>query len=148
MLILLIIITAFANSFSFMDSDDEHPIIEKYTSFRGFNAFLSIWLLMLGEYNPEGMSNGPFGAYVCWIFFILCSFILILMGTNMLIAIMSDTFTKVYTIQIQTSLKEKVDIIYDHVWLLDLKKEFENEKYIIHISPEVLAKKEELDLVN
>ena len=145
---LLIIITAFANCFSFMDSDVENPIVEKYTSFRAFNAFLSIWLLMLGEYNPTGLSNGPFGSYVCWIFFILGSFLLIIMGTNMLVGIMTDTFHKVYRTQVQTSLKEKVDIIYDHCWLLDLNKEFENDKYVIHISPEVLTKRDELDYVN
>ena len=143
--ILLIIIIAFANCFSFMDTDQDHPIIEQYTEFRGFNAFLSIWLMMLGEYNPTGISNGPFGSYVCWIFFILGSFGLIIMGTNMMIGIMSDTFQKVYSNQLQTSLKEKIDLIYDHMWLLDLKEEFKNEKYVIHISPEVLAKQDDDD---
>ena len=103
---------------------------------------------MLGEFDSELISNGSFGSYVNWIFFIIGSFVLVLMGSNMLIAIMADTFEKVYSTQEQTSLKEKVDIIYDHVWLLDLKKEFENYKYVIHISQEVLAKKEELDMVN
>jgi uncharacterized membrane protein YiaA len=93
---LFIIITAFANCFSFMDSDDENPIIEKYTHSRTFNAFLSVWLLMLGEFNLTGLSDGPFGSYACWIFFILGSFGLIIMGTNMIIGIMTDTFQKVY----------------------------------------------------
>jgi hypothetical protein len=126
MLILLLIIAAFANSFSFMDSDKDHPIIESYTDFGAFNAFLSMYLLMLGEFDTDAISNGPFGSYIAYIFFLLGSFVLILMGSNMLIAIMSDTFEKVYSTQDQTSLKEKVDIIYDHIWLLDLKKEFEN----------------------
>ena len=99
MLILILIIIAFANSFSFMDADSANPIITKHTSFAAFNSFLSVWLMMLGEYDVEGMSNAPFGSFICWIFFIVGTFVLILMGSNMLIAIMSDTFTKVYTIQ-------------------------------------------------
>ena len=41
-----------------------------------------------------------------------------------------------------------MDLIYDHMWLLNLKEEFKNDKYVIHISPEVLAKQDALDLVN
>ena len=40
-----------------------------------------------------------------------------------------------------------MDIIYDHLWLLDFKEEFKDEKYVIHISPEVIAKRDELDIV-
>ena len=94
---MLIIITSFANVFAFMDYDSEHPIIDKYTDWTAFNSFITIWLLMLGEFNLEGMQNGLYGGYICWIFFIIGSFMLIVVCLNMLIAIMTDTFKKVYS---------------------------------------------------
>ena len=107
-----------------------------------------MWLLILGEFHMDGMENGPFGGYVVWIFFIIGSFILIIVCFNMLIGIMTDTFQKVYKTKLQTSLKEKVDLMYDHVWLLDLKKEFKDQKYVIHICPEVLIKSDDIDIPN
>jgi len=65
---------------------------------------------------------------------------LIVVCLNMLIGIMTDTFKKVYTTQLETSLKEKVDLMFDHIWLLDLKKEFLDQKYVILICPEVMIK--------
>jgi hypothetical protein len=38
-----------------MDQDIENPIIMEYTSSKGFNAFLSVWLMMLGEFNLDGI---------------------------------------------------------------------------------------------
>jgi hypothetical protein len=95
--LMLIIITAFANVFAFMDQDVKHPIIMRYTETPAFNSFLAIWLLMLGEFNMEGIHNGPLGGYICWMFFIIGSFMLIVVCLNMLIGIMSDTFKKVYS---------------------------------------------------
>jgi len=137
---MLIIIAAFANVFAFMDSDTENPIIMKYTSSNGFNAFLTIWLMMLGEFNLDGIQNGPMGSFICWVFFLLGSFMLIVVCLNMLIGIMTDTFSNVYSTQLQTSLKEKIDLMYDHIWLLDMKKEFQDQKYVIHICPEVMIR--------
>ena len=36
--------------------------------------------------------------------------------------------------------------MYDHIWLLDLKKEFQDQKYLIHICPEILIKSDEIDI--
>ena len=38
--------------------------------------------------------------------------------------------------------------MYDHVWILDLKKEFHNQKYVIHICPEVINKSEDFEITN
>jgi hypothetical protein len=89
---MLIVILAFSNVLSFLDQDSEHPIIRKVTNSQAFNAFLQMWILMLGEFNIEGMSNGPFGGYLTWTFFVIGSFLLIIVCMNMLIGIMTDTF--------------------------------------------------------
>ena len=54
-------------------------------------------MMMLGEFNMEGIQNGPMGSYVAWVFFILGSFMLIVVCLNMLIGIMTDTFQHVYS---------------------------------------------------
>ena len=51
-----------------------------------------MWLLLLGEFNMDGMNDGPFGGYAVWSIFIVGSFILIIVCLNMLIGIMTDTF--------------------------------------------------------
>ena len=38
--------------------------------------------------------------------------------------------------------------MYDHIWLLDLKKEFKDQKYVIHICPEVMIKSDDIDLAH
>ena len=53
--------------------------------------------MMLGEFNMVGIQNGPLGGYILWVFFIIGSFMLIVVCLNMLIGIMSDTFKNVYS---------------------------------------------------
>lgn len=55
-----------------------------------------MWIMMLGEFNIEGMNNGPLGGYMTWGLFIICSFLIIIVCMNMLIGIMTDTFKNVY----------------------------------------------------
>ena len=56
---------------------------------------------------------------------------------NMLIAIMGNTFSKVMDQQVENSLQENLHLIFDHIWLLDLRKEFQNMKYIIRVHPDI-----------
>ena len=53
---------------------------------------------------------------------------------NMLIAIMAKTFSDVMENETESSLNEKINIISDHIWIIDYKKIFENKKYLIKIS--------------
>ena len=55
---------------------------------------------------------------------------------NMIIAIMANTFANVMAMTYENALSENINLIYDHIWLLDLNKEFKNMKYIIRVIPD------------
>jgi hypothetical protein len=38
--------------------------------------------------------------------------------------------------------------MFDHIWLLDMKEEFKDQKYVIHICPEVLIKTDDIDIAH
>jgi hypothetical protein len=54
---------------------------------------------------------------------------------NMLIAIMGETFGQVQEVSEESGLREQVVLISDHAWLLDPKKIFEGQKYIVRVQP-------------
>ena len=43
---------------------------------------------------------------------------------NLLIAIMGDTFARVQEMKIESATKERVAMISDFMWVLDIEKEF------------------------
>lgn len=54
-------------------------------------------------------------------FFILGTFVIQVVFMNMLIAIMGDTFARVQEVAEESGLKERVVLINDHDWLIDIK---------------------------
>lgn len=54
---------------------------------------------------------------------------------NMLIAIMGDTYNAVYDGAVENGLKERVALMDDHLWLIDLQKVFKNQKYVLIVKP-------------
>ena len=55
------------------------------------NSVINMYLLMLGEFYVEGFTLGPNDEFA-WIFFILATFIVLVVFMNLLIAIMGETF--------------------------------------------------------
>jgi hypothetical protein len=49
---------------------------------------------------------------------------------NMLIAIMGDTYARMSEVIDQARLFETIQMINDHIWLIDLEKEFQDARYI------------------
>jgi hypothetical protein len=93
-------------------------------------------MILLGEFDIGGYSYG-YDSILVWIFFILGTFVMLIVFMNMLIAIMSDTFSAVQMIKDENLLKEQANLIVDHIWLLDLKKLFNGKKHIILLTPDV-----------
>lgn len=83
-----------------------------------------MYLLSLGEFDMDGYKEGPNVAFA-WFFFILATFVILVVFMNMLIAMMGETFGNVQLIQEETALLEQVQLIEDHIWLIDLEKEYE-----------------------
>ena len=72
--------------------------------------------------------------YFIWVMFLLATFVNLIVFMNMLIAIMTQTFTDVMDNEQRSSLQEKISIIKDHIWLLDYKSLFKNKKYLMRVS--------------
>ena len=72
---------------------------------------------------------------IAWSFFILGTYIMLLVFMNVLIAIMSDTFSRVSQLQEQSALKEQVSMMNDFIDLVNIAEVFKDMRYIIRVSP-------------
>jgi hypothetical protein len=106
-LMLLIILAAFANFFFIINNntpsnpnhvkkekEEDFHYVNDYVGQPFFNSLISMYLLGLGEFDLDGYSKGP-DVYFAWGFFILGTFLVLVVFMNMLIAIMGDTFSRV-----------------------------------------------------
>jgi hypothetical protein len=135
MLMILIILLAFGNFFMVINQnmegrEDGNVYVNEYLGIRPLDALISAYFMGLGEFAYDGYSFGP-NKFSAWSMFLLATFLTCVVFMNMLIAIMGETFGDVTAKAEQNGLKEQISLINDHIWLLDLKKTFKNQKYLI-----------------
>lgn len=98
---------------------------------------LGQYLLALGDWSLDTYAVGPDKA-LCYVFFVLATFITQLTMFNMLIAIMGDTFDKITENRDINSIKSKLDLMADLVAVMDqTDKEDETEIFFFVVMPEV-----------
>ena len=108
MIMLMIIIFGFANFFYIMNlnalnaKDDagkpvDMPYVDDYGLYGIGNAIMNAYLVSLGEFGTDNYGNeaGGVNRFLVWIFFVLATFLMLIVFMNMLIAIMGDTFANV-----------------------------------------------------
>jgi len=100
-----------------------------------------MWRTGLGEFDDAHYDKGAY-TYLLWTFFMMATFIILVVFMNMLIAIMTNTYEKVQGEQEESMFYEQIQIITDFVWMLDLNSLFYNQKYIIRVAPDVAVKTE------
>lgn len=101
------------------------------------DVLVSTYLLgALGAFDSGAFAQGP-DSMAAMSMFLLATFIIAVVFMNMLIAIMGETFGSVQEASVESGLRERVVLISDHAWLLDLKKIFKGKKYIIIVTPSV-----------
>jgi len=108
-LVVGILLAAFANFFLIinLNTAKEYKYVEDYTGSRAIDAFISVYLISLGEFNLDDYSKGKSSdSALCWIFFIGASFLCLIVFMNMLVAIMGHTFTRVVNEVDESSLYE------------------------------------------
>ena len=99
------------------------------------DVMISMYLLgALGDFDSTAYAQGP-DSTRAQIMFLLATFIICVVFMNMLIAIMGDTFGKVSEAQVESGIRERVVLISDHAWLLDLQKIFKGKRYVIRVRP-------------
>lgn len=69
------------------------------------DSVIAMYLLGLGEFDLDGYKLGP-NKNMAWAFFILASFLILVVFMNMLIAIMGDTFGQVIEKKTESTLHE------------------------------------------
>lgn len=144
---ILIILAAFANFFYIINFNSnanpnnyfEHMDFTYLPSNLGrpvMDSILTMYLIALGEFNTDGFAEGP-NVTICWFFFVMASFIILIVFMNMLITIVGETFGRVESMKEELSLSEQLFLIQDHLFLIDLKEKFNDKKYIIRLYPDV-----------
>merc|ERR1719458_472195 len=92
------------------------------------------YLLALGEFNMDSFAENPQSA-ICYVFFILATFITQLTMLNMLIAIMGDTFGRVMEKKEVNGTKTKLDLMRDLAAVMT--NDGENEgNYLFVVTPD------------
>lgn len=135
-----LIIFAFANFIYVIGKNlaIEEPDSSYYNDYVGnqiIDVLISIYMLgALGDFDSDAYKQG-YDRYVAMFMFILATFIVQVVFMNMLIAIMGETFGQVLECAEESGLREQVVLIDDHAWLLDLKKIFKGQRYIIKVTP-------------
>lgn len=114
---------------------EEYHYVDEYTGIPFIDSIIAMYLVALGEFDMDGYKQGP-NKIAAWIFFILASYLLLVVFMNMLIAIMGETFSQVQSHQVESGLQEQLNMIDDFSWLIDLKDLFKNSKYIIIAKPD------------
>ena len=92
--------------------------------------------MSLGDFDYFLFSNSdaPVDKALVWIFFMMGSFLCVVVFMNMLIAIMGNTFSNVDEKQLESSLYEQVQLMCDFLWLVNLKKTFHGQKFIFIVN--------------
>lgn len=97
---------------------------------------METYFISLGEFNKTSYSLGA-NSHIIWVFFILASFIILVVFMNLLISIMGNTLGDVQMIQTEAQYQEQAEMIVEFNSLIDLKEKFSKMKYIIYISKDV-----------
>jgi len=99
------------------------------------DAVVDQYMLGLGEFQMDYYNDGD--SYILWILFIMSTFITQITFFNMLIAIMGDTFARVSEGMEQATIKEQVQMMNEHAWVLDLDESFGDQRYIFSVEKQL-----------
>jgi len=107
-MIFVVILMAFANALYILNvnrnepdaaiADDEGDLLfEEAVGHPFLDALLNQYMLALGEFGTDNFSaDGSKNSQICWMLFVAATFLSQITILNMLIAIMGDTFGRVY----------------------------------------------------
>lgn len=95
-----------------LNRGDDNAVIEPIFGFWVLDLLMNQYLLALGEFNMDSFAENPQSA-ICYVFFILATFITQLTMLNMLIAIMGDTFGRVMEKKEIKGIQTKLDLMSD-----------------------------------
>ena len=106
-----------------------------YFGVKPLDAVISVYDFgALGDINVATYATG-FETKSMMFMFLAATFMVSVVFMNMLIAIMSNTFSEVLASAESNGLREQVLLMEDHVWLVDTEGIFKGQKYIMKVAP-------------
>ena len=119
---LAIVTCAFANVYFVIDSGDKSSeYVGLYTSNILINNFIEMYQISIGNFNMDNYSNGT-NSFIIWTFFLMASFIIVVVFMNLLVGIMSNTLNNVTEAEEESTYQEQCFMIVEYAYLLDNKK--------------------------
>ena len=88
-------------------------------------------MIGLGEFPTHNYNKQ--NRVLVWTLFLIATFLLQIVFMNMLIAIMSDTYSRMQEVIDQSRLFETVQMIADHHWLIDLEETYKESRYVVFV---------------
>lgn len=107
---------------------------------------ITVYFVSLGEMVYDDFDKGD-NVKLIYFFFILSTVFIYIVFMNVIIAIINSIFTKVSQRQEQSDLYEKISLIQDFIWQIDLEKKFKYKKYIIRLSADNSSHFKEVDML-
>ena len=85
----------------------------------GFAGYLGgigyVYRMCLGDFGTDAEAFGTIAVPFMWALFILCSVLNMIIMLNLLIAIISESFTKINSVSKQANVRERANIIYENL---------------------------------
>lgn len=72
--------------------------VKRFVRSNILSSLINVYLIALGDFNTDGYGRGYY-KYFAWTFFILATFVVLVVFMNLLIAIMGDSFSRIQPIQ-------------------------------------------------
>jgi len=138
MILVMIILISFGNFIYVADATNYGTSITyagTYFGVKPLDAVISVYDFgALGDINTPLYTRG-FETISMMFMFLFATFMVSVVFMNMLIAIMSNTFSVVLRDAVSNGLREQVLLMEDHVWLVDTEAIFNGQKYIMKVAP-------------
>ena len=137
LVIMFVIVLGFTNSF-FVIATITYDDSPRFTTNNFFLAIAWTWRNGIGDFQPADFSANRY-LHLCKVIWLLCTFFVMIVFLNLLIAVLSDSFDKIQETLENNLLKEMAIMMSENEILINRKKVFKDMKYLIVIQ-KVLSK--------
>jgi len=137
-LVFFIALIATANAFYILTRD----VKEKQFIENPIDAVLYAYFISLGEFDYDFSGDDK---WLSWAFFLISTFVLLIVLLNLIIAIMGSAYAKLEELQESALVQESLQMIMENSFLIDRKEHFKNVSYLISVREDDEDEEEELE---
>lgn len=128
---MFIVLLGFTNSF-FIIARTQEGEEEKFTTDNFYTAVMYTWRNGLGEFETDLYEESEYNVLI-FIIWILCTFFILILFLNLLIAVLSDSFDKIQETLDNNLLKEMAIMMSENEVFINRKRVFKGMKYLFII---------------